>query len=1137
MLTPSKGHSQSLPGKKIRNISIRAKLALWGIGTIFVSALAMVAVGVWQGNVFSGKARVEAEKLIDADLDHITEGVYNIIKSQDESIQQKVNHDLNVARYVLKREGEVGLINETTTWNAVNQFTGKSQTVSLPKMAVGRKWLGQNNKLVVETPVVDTVKRLVGGTATIFQRMNSQGDIVRVATNVENSDGTRAIGTYIPAVNPDGQPNPVVSTVMRGETYRGLAYVVNAWYVTAYEPIADRNGKIIGVLYVGVKQENIESLRQAIMQVKIGKTGYVFVLGGKGNNRGKYIISKRGERDGADIWDEKDAKGNLVVQSIVKRALNLKPGEFATERYLWRNPDETGPRWKIARLAYYEPWDWVIGASVYEDELQKSLFVITAGYMKMVYGFSLVALCVAGLGGIFTWFYARHLTAPITVVTDEATRLTREEFPRLVNAMHSVEQGDLTVSFLFETKSVDISSEDEIGTMARAFNSMNGVLESVGKSFTQMIANLRELTNRLEERVEERTSELRESESKLSDIVSFLPDATLVIDREGKVLAWNRALETMTGIKAEDMIGKGDYEYALPFYGKRRPILVDLALVPLDELDNTIYAKIRRTGEVLTGEVYTPNLPGGARYLLGTARPLYDSKGAVDGAIEIIHDITDRRLAEEELKKAKEAAESANQAKTDFLNTVSHELRTPLTSILGFSDVIKKKLLKTIFPLIKSDDGKIMKTVKQIGEYLDIIILEGKRLTSLINDVLDLAKMEAGKVTWDMQTLPVEGLIDHSTAVTDSLFEKKGLKLIKNIDAGLPDIKGDRDRLIQVMVNLISNAVKFTEEGSVTCGAKVINGEIVISVTDSGIGISEENQLKVFEKFKQVGDTLTDRPKGTGLGLPISKDIIEHHGGRIWVQSELGKGSTFSFSLPVAGAVIRKEEVELNTLLQRMKEHVDIISARQLSGEKTVLIVDDDAPIRELLRQELESDGYKVIEAADGMEGVNKAKAGSPDLIILDVMMPQMNGFDAAAVLKNDPLTMHIPIIILSIVEDKERGYRLGVDRYFNKPVNTEELLREIGVLISEGVSKKKVMVVDENESTAMTLKEVLETKGYSVVSACNGKECVEKAISEKPDMIIIDTLLPDTHDIVRTLRFKKGFENIYFIFVEGSRK
>jgi len=1122
--------------KNIRNISIRAKLTLWGIGTIFVSALAMVAVGLWQGNIFSSKARVEAGKLIDVDLDHITEGVYNIIKSQDESIQQKVNYDLNVARYVLNREGTVSLLSETMTWNAVNQLSGQSQTITLPKMAVGKKWLGQNRKLSVGTPVVDTVKRLVGGTATIFQRMNNRGDFVRVATNVENLDGTRAISTYIPAVNPDGQPNPVVSTVMRGETYRGRAYVVNAWYVTAYEPIKDRNGNIIGILYVGVKQENIESLRQAITQVKIGKTGYVFVLGGKGNIRGKYIISKRGERDGEDIWDEKDAKGNLIVQSIVKRALNLKPGEFVTERYLWRNPDDPGPRWKIARLAYYEPWDWVIGASVYEDELQKSLFVITAGYMKMVYGFLLVALCVAGLGGFFTWFYARRITYPITVVTNEATRLTNEEFPRLMNAMLAVEQGNRTAGFHFETKSIEINSEDEIGTLARAFNSMNMVLESGVKSIVQMLDNQRKFAHRLEEKVEERTSELRESKRKLSDIISFLPDATLVIDNEGKVVAWNRALESMTGVKAGDIIGKGNYEYALPFYGERRPILVDLALMRPEELEKAAYNKIQRTGEVLRGEVYTPNLPGGARYLLGTARPLYDSTGAADGAIEIIHDITDRRLAEEELNKAKEAAESANQAKTDFLNTVSHELRTPLTSILGFAKIIRKKFDDSIFPAIRIEDKKTEKSISQVRGNIDIIMTEGERLTNLINDVLDLAKMEAGRTDWKMDRLRVEEIVDRAQTAAASLFEQKGLTLLRDIEEDLPAVTGDMDRFIQVMLNLISNAVKFTPQGSVICAARKINNEIVLSVTDSGIGIAEEDQPKVFEKFKQVGDTLTDKPSGTGLGLPICKEIIEHYGGRIWVESEPGKGSKFSFTIPFDQVDTGVENVDMNTLLQRLKDHVATIPIGREPGEKTVLIVDDDAPIRELLRQELEADGYKVIEAADGMEGVRKAKAVSPDLIILDVMMPQMNGFDAAAVLKNDPLTMHIPIIILSIVEDKERGYRLGVDRYFNKPVNTEKLLREIGVLISEGVSKKKVMVVDENESTATTLREVLETKGYNVVSACNGKECVEKAISEKPDMIIIDTLIPDTRNIVRTLRFEKGLEKIYFLFVEGSK-
>lgn len=199
---------------------------------------------------------------------------------------------------------------------------------------------------------MDPVKRLVGGTATIFQRINDRGDLLRVATNVENLDGTRAIGTYIPAVDPTGTPNPVVATIMKGETYRGIAYVVNAWYVTSYEPIRNQNGEIIGVLYVGVKQENIDSLRQGIMQVKIGRTGYVFVMGGKGGDRGHYIISKGGRRDGENLWESTDSNGHRFIQSSVKKAIALNPGQYETERYPWQNPDHPMPRmkWRSKRL-------------------------------------------------------------------------------------------------------------------------------------------------------------------------------------------------------------------------------------------------------------------------------------------------------------------------------------------------------------------------------------------------------------------------------------------------------------------------------------------------------------------------------------------------------------------------------------------------------------------------------------------------------------------------------------------------------------------------------------------------------------------------------------------------------------------
>ncbi|NET59044.1 MAG: response regulator [Symploca sp. SIO2E6] len=420
----------------------------------------------------------------------------------------------------------------------------------------------------------------------------------------------------------------------------------------------------------------------------------------------------------------------------------------------------------------------------------------------------------------------------------------------------------------------------------------------------------------------------------------------------------------------------------------------------------------------------------------------------------------------ERLKAENQYLLEIDQMKTDFLSTVSHELRTPLTSVLGFAKLIEKKLDEVIFPVVKTEDRKTKRAVEQVGGNIGIIISEGERLTALINDVLDIAKMEAGKVEWKMTPLQVEEVIEHAIAATSALFQHKGLVLKQDLAAGLPKIIGDRDRLIQVLINLISNAVKFTPQGSVTCKLRKTDNQIIISVIDTGIGIAAENRSKVFDKFRQLGDTLTDRPTGTGLGLPICQQIVEHHGGQIWVESELGQGSNFSFTLPIASGFSKNfSTVDLNILLQQLQVPDNSSSESSQKPQKTILVVDDDAPIRTLLTQELEAQGYQILQAKDGLEAIKQAKQTKPDLIVMDVMMPQMNGFDAAAVLKNDPQTLAIPIIILSVVEDQQRGYRLGVDRYLNKPINTEVLLQDIDLSLSQGTSKKEVLVVDEDAS------------------------------------------------------------------------
>jgi signal transduction histidine kinase/CheY-like chemotaxis protein len=486
------------------------------------------------------------------------------------------------------------------------------------------------------------------------------------------------------------------------------------------------------------------------------------------------------------------------------------------------------------------------------------------------------------------------------------------------------------------------------------------------------------------------------------------------------------------------------------------------------------------------------------------------------------------QAAKLEAELAMKTAEKANAAKSAFLSTVSHELRTPLTSVLGFAKIIKRRLEEKIFPSVDKTDPKTEKAVQQVSENLHVVISEGERLTNLINDVLDLAKIEAGKMEWNMGEVSMSEVMERAIAATSSLLEHKDLRLEKNIAADLPLINGDHDKLIQVIVNLISNSVKFTNEGVITCSVQVKADQLEVSVSDTGIGIAPEDHSAVFEQFKQVGgDTLTDKPKGTGLGLPICKEIVEHHGGRIWLESIPGKGSSFFFSLPLQKQTAAKP-LQFESLLLQLREQM-ANAALSKGTPASILVVDDDDSIRSLLQQELSEGGYLVEQASNGKEAIAAIRKQRPDLIILDIMMPEMNGFDVAAILKNDPQTLDIPIIVLSIVQDKARGYRIGVDRYLTKPINTTELFAEVGSLLGQGKSRKKVLVVDEDSTAIKTLSDVLQAKGYQVVES-DGKELAEKVVASQPDIVIINSLLSGKQEIVQSLRFEKGMENVLFL-------
>ncbi|GAB1541529.1 hypothetical protein NUACC21_42000 [Scytonema sp. NUACC21] len=631
-----------------------------------------------------------------------------------------------------------------------------------------------------------------------------------------------------------------------------------------------------------------------------------------------------------------------------------------------------------------------------------------------------------------------------------------------------------------------VTSGDEVGILASTLNTM---AEQIGDLLGGLKIHSQELENAL---------------IYLSNIIDNLVDGLLVTDTECQIKRYNPALLTMFALKNGDLAAQ------------------DCNALGNSKVGELIEQTRQRFGEVFTAEL---ELTGG-RVGQAVARAIVKDSETVDGntflgSIILIRDIT--------------ADKEVDRMKTDFISTVSHELRTPLTSVLGFASIIQDKL-EELAPQIDPEHRKAQRNLKQIQTNISIIVSEAERLTTLINDVLDVAKMEAGKVEWYMQPIYIGDVIDRAIAATSSLFEKKGLELVKVFDPNLPLILGDPDRLIQVMINLVSNAVKFTERGHITCQAQIHHGEMLVSVKDTGIGIATNELLKVFERFKQVGNTLTEKPKGTGLGLPICKQIVEHHNGRIWVESEPGVGSTFFFTLPLLNKNLEVEKISINTLVKQLKEHVVTATPNFIQRYKTILVVDDDAHIRELLRQSLEAEGYNVREAKDGMDAIAQVKTVKPDLIILDVMMPQINGFDVAAVLKNNPQTIDIPIIILSIIEDKERGYRLGIDRCLTKPIYKEELLKDISVLLSQGASNKKVLIVDTNASTLQTLSDVLQAQGYHVAEASDSQECIEKALAIQPDMIIVDLHFQEQNRLVKTLRFEKGMENVFFILLTDKQ-
>jgi len=448
----------------------------------------------------SQTATKELELLAMTNIAQIATDIYGLCETSNDLIQQKINHDLNVARELLQQRKTVGLSPERISWEAINQVTNQSQPVLLPKLLVGGSWLGKNNDFNVATPIIDDAKRLVGGTCTIFQKMNDAGDMLRVATNVEGLDKKRAIGTFIPALNVDGTPTPVVASVMKGQPYRGLAYVVNAWYLTAYEPLRDDGGKIIGMLYVGEKLETVAALRKTIMNVKVGKTGYVGVIGGKGRHRGQYVISKDGVRDGESIWNAKDAEGRFFIQEMVNGATAQPKGKILYQTYFWQNPGESTPRKKVSAVLYFEPFDWIIAAGTYEEDYQSPISRVQDVSKRLLGEVFFAGALILTLVIILAAILGNRIIKPLELTTRLAKKIAGGNVQQAKRDLQGLPANLLSPSI----QGRFFRDADETKELLSAFQTMTGNLDSligqvqrsgiqVTTSATEIAASAREL--------------------------------------------------------------------------------------------------------------------------------------------------------------------------------------------------------------------------------------------------------------------------------------------------------------------------------------------------------------------------------------------------------------------------------------------------------------------------------------------------------------------------------------------------------------------------------------------------------------------------------------------------------------------
>jgi len=637
---------------------------------------------------------------------------------------------------------------------------------------------------------------------------------------------------------------------------------------------------------------------------------------------------------------------------------------------------------------------------------------------------------------------------------------------------------------------IDIHGSDEFGEL--------------GKSFEQMRLSLL-FDSRARKQAEE---SLKDTQKRTRGIVDAAADSIISVNDEGLIMSFNPASEKIFGYRAKEVMGRNINVLMKKTVADKHDKYIQQYL--LTGKSNIVNAGTREISAVRkNGEVFALELA------------ITEINFGVDNMFIVIsRDITQRKEIKRALVKARDEAIEANQVKSEFLAGMSHELRTPLNAIIGFSEMLLKEI-----------DGPINDEQKNSISYIE---KSGKNLLTLINDILDMSKIEAGRMEVSPEPVNISKVIGESLESVGILFREKGLILRKEVAQDLPIVQADPARIRQVMLNLLSNAVKFTDEGEVIVRCHEIDSAdpdlpndisselppasqwIMVAVEDNGFGIAQANIPKVFEEFRQIEGGASRKRGGTGLGVPISKRFVEMHGGRMWLRSVEGYGTTFYFILPIVADELSSpaspSDQENNN--DTTRPELDPVDRRKTR----ILIVDDDPAAVALCRKFLMESGCQVYSVALGSEVMNKVDTFRPDIILLDIMLPDKDGWQILEELKANPETDNIPVIICSVLDNRQLGLSLGASEFFVKPVNEHSLIIAIEKFKKE---VKSILVIDDDVNAIELTRELLGKDVYRIYGAKNGQDGLELMRIENPDLVLLELHMPgmDGYEVLETIK------------------